>query len=218
MRKLLLFTIIFSFSFLAFSQNKSLVVKTENGLVEGTLEASGIRSFKGIPFAAPPVGDLRWKEPQPVKNWEGVRKADHFGPRAMQPPIFSDMVFRSNGMSEDCLYLNVWSPSNSNNGKLPVLVYFYGGGFIAGDGSEPRYDGESMAEKGIVVLTVNYRLGIFGLFSHPELTKESLHHASGNYGLLDQSAAIQWVKRNIVAFGGTLIRSLLQANLQDLFL
>ncbi len=179
-----------------------VVVKTANGIVEGTLEKSGIRSFKGIPFAAPPVGDLRWREPHPVQNWQGVRKANQFGPRAMQTPIFGDMNFRSNGISEDCLYLNVWSPSRKGKELLPVLVYFYGGGFVAGDGSEPRYDGESMAQKGIVALTVNYRLGVFGFLSHPELTKESPHKASGNYGLLDQAAALQWVQKNIAAFGG----------------
>ncbi|MEP7271030.1 MAG: carboxylesterase family protein [Acidobacteriota bacterium] len=184
----------------AFPQDR---VKTANGTIEGTTDkTSGIRTFKGIPFAEPPVGDLRWKPPQPVKNWTLVRKADTFGPRAMQRAIFSDMVFRSNGMSEDCLYLNVWTPAKSNKERLPVLVYFYGGGFLAGDGSESRYDGESMARKGIVALTVNYRLGVFGFFAHPELTKESHHHASGNYALLDQLAALQWVQRNITAFGG----------------
>ncbi|MBD0333243.1 MAG: carboxylesterase family protein, partial [Chitinophagaceae bacterium] len=182
--------------------NIYLQVKTRNGIVEGTLEKSGIRSFKGIPFAAPPVGELRWKKPQPVENWSGVRKADKFGPRAVQAPIFGDMNFRSNGMSENCLYLNVWTPPNSGKKLLPVLVYFYGGGFVAGDGSEPRYDGESMAKKGIVALTVNYRLGAFGFLAHPELTRESSHHASGNYGLLDQAAALQWVQQNISAFGG----------------
>ncbi|WP_093828489.1 carboxylesterase/lipase family protein [Spirosoma endophyticum] len=176
--------------------------KTVNGVVEGVTESSGIRAFKGIPFGQPPVNDLRWKEPQPVKNWQGVRKADKFGPRAMQRAVFGDMGFRSNGMSEDCLYLNVWTPAKSANEKLPVLVYFYGGGFIAGDGSEARYDGESMAQKGIVALTVNYRLGVFGFMAHPELTKESPHHASGNYGLMDQTAALRWVKQNIAAFGG----------------
>ncbi|QMW04125.1 carboxylesterase/lipase family protein [Spirosoma foliorum] len=176
--------------------------KTVNGVVEGVTEASGIRAFKGIPFAQPPVGDLRWKEPQPTKNWQGVRKADHFGPRAMQGAIFGDMGFRSDGMSEDCLYLNVWTPAKSASEKLPVLVYFYGGGFVAGDGSEGRYDGESMARKGIVTLTVNYRLGVFGFMSHPELTKESPHHASSNYGYLDQAAALRWVQQNIAAFGG----------------
>jgi para-nitrobenzyl esterase len=155
-------------------------VTIANGIVEGTTEANGVRAFKGIPFAEPPVGDLRWKPPQPVKNWDGVRQAAAFGPRCMQRRVFGDMVFRSNGMSEDCLYLNVWTPAAAGGGRLPVLVYFYGGGFIAGDGSEPRYDGESMARKGIVALTVNYRLTVFGFFAHPELTKESPQHASGN--------------------------------------
>ncbi|GAB3936808.1 carboxylesterase/lipase family protein [Larkinella terrae] len=176
--------------------------KTANGEVEGVLEPSGIRAFKGIPFAQPPVGELRWKEPQPVKNWQGVRKTDKFGPRAMQRAVFGDMGFRSDGMSEDCLYLNVWTPAKSAKEKLPVLVYFYGGGFIAGDGSEGRYDGESMAGKGMVALTVNYRLGVFGFLAHPELTKESPNHSSGNYAYLDMAAALRWVKQNISAFGG----------------
>jgi len=178
-------------------------VKIANGVLEGTSDkSSGVRSFKGVPFAEPPVGDLRWKPPQPVKNWQGARKADKFGPRCMQRAIFGDMNFRSNGMSEDCLYLNVWTPAKSSGAKLPVLVYFFGGGFMAGDGSEPRYDGESMARKGIVALTVNYRLGVFGFFAHPELTKESPNRASGNYALFDQRAALQWVRQNIAAFGG----------------
>ncbi len=176
-------------------------VMVANGTLEG-VNVSGIRIFKGIPYAAPPVGPLRWREPQQAANWSGVRKADHFGPRAMQLPLFSDMQFRSDGVSEDCLYLNVWTPSKTGNEHLPVLVYFYGGGFVAGDGSEYRYDGESMARRGIVAVTVNYRLGLFGFFAHPELTKESPHHASGNQGLLDQSAALQWVQKNIAAFGG----------------
>ena len=182
-------------------------VKTTHGIIEGVVEKSGVRSFKGIPYAQPPVGELRWKEPQEGADWPGVRVCNHFGPRAMQPPIYSDMVFRSAGMSEDCLYLNVWAPAGaslgSGSGKLlPVLVYFYGGGFVAGDGSELRYDGESMATKGIVALTVNYRLGIFGFFAHPELTAESPHHSSSNYALLDQAAALRWVRQNIAAFGG----------------
>jgi para-nitrobenzyl esterase len=186
-------------------------VRISNGVIEGIgAQKSGVRIFKGIPFAQPPTGALRWKEPQPVANWDGVRKAIQFGPRAMQAPIFGDMAFRSNGMSEDCLYLNVWTPAKSGNksgkesGKerLPVMVYFYGGGFVAGDGSEPRYDGESMAAKGIVTVTTNYRFGVFGFLAHPELTGESPHHASGNYGLLDQAAALRWVQQNIAAFGG----------------
>jgi para-nitrobenzyl esterase len=199
---LLVAVLVMSMSY-AQSQNPTSapVVKIANGTLQG-LDESGIRTFKGIPFAAPPVGNLRWREPQPVKNWQGVRKADKFGPRAMQRAVFGDMNFRSNGMSEDCLYLNVWTPAKSATDKLPVMVYFYGGGFIAGDGSEPRYDGESMARRGIVAVTVNYRLTIFGFFTHPELTKESPHHASGNYGLLDQSAALRWVQQNIAVFGG----------------
>ncbi|MFC0518270.1 carboxylesterase/lipase family protein [Mucilaginibacter angelicae] len=181
------------------SANKTTV---ENGALEGTRETSNVLSFKGIPFAQPPVGDLRWKEPQPAKNWEGTLKADHFGHNPMQKPIFGDMGFRSSGMNEDCLYLNVWTPAKSSKEKLPVLVYFYGGGLMAGDGSESRYDGESMAKKGIVALTVNYRLGVFGFFSHPELTKESPNHSSGNYGYLDQHLALLWVQKNIAAFGG----------------
>lgn len=176
-------------------------VKTKNGTLAGTYE-SGIEVFRGVPYAAPPVGKFRWREPQPMKNWSGVRQADKFGPKAMQLPVFGDMNFRSNGTSEDCLYLNVWTPAKTASAKLPVLVYFYGGGFIAGDGSEPRYDGEAMSRHGIVAVTVNYRLGVFGFFSYPGLTKESPHHASGNYGLLDQAAAIKWVKENIAQFGG----------------
>ncbi len=176
-------------------------IKTANGILEG-IEDCGIRSFKGVPFAAPPTGDLRWRKPQPVKNWTGVRQAKKFGPRAMQRPLFGDMSFRSDGISEDCLYLNVWTPARSAKEQLSVLVYFYGGGLMAGDGSELRYDGESMARKGIVTITVNYRLNIFGFMAHPELTKESPHHASGNYGLLDQAAALQWVRQNVAAFGG----------------
>ena len=177
--------------------------QTGQGRLEGTLNAAtGICSFKGVPFAAPPVGALRWQPPQPAAPWPGVRAAHRFGPRAMQQPLFGDMVFRSDGMSEDCLYLNVWTPAPSPGAKLPVLVYFFGGGFVGGDGSEGRYDGESMAGQGLVVVTVNYRLGVFGFLAHPELTRESPHHASGNYGLLDQHAALEWVRQNIAAFGG----------------
>jgi para-nitrobenzyl esterase len=180
----------------------SLQVKIANGLIEGIMDSGGIRIFKGIPFAQAPVGDLRWKEPQPPKNWSGVLKTDHFRSNPMQKPVFGDMKFRADSMSEDCLYLNVWTGAVSSKMKLPVLVYIYGGGFVAGDGSERRYDGECMARKGIVAVTVNYRLGIFGFLAHPELTKESSHFASGNYGLLDQYAALLWVKKNIGAFGG----------------
>lgn len=174
-----------------------------SGIIKGTINPeTGVRSFKGIPFAAPPVGELRWREPQPVPAWEGVRLAHSFGPRAMQLPVFGDMNFRSNGLSEDCLYLNVWAPAVEGDQKLPVLLYFYGGGNVAGDGSEPRYDGERLAQRGIITLTANYRLNVFGFFAHPELSKESPNGASGNYGYLDQAAALQWVRNNIAAFGG----------------
>ena len=183
------------------SKSASPVVTTANGAVKGMVEKTGVTIFKGIPFAAPPVGDGRWKEPQPVQNWKGILDGTQFGNNPMQYAVFGDMAFRSKGNSEDCLYLNVWTPSTAKK-RLPVLVYFYGGGFVAGDGSEGRYDGESMAAKGIVAVTVNYRLGVFGFMAHPELTKESPNHASGNYGLLDQSAALHWVQKNIAAFGG----------------
>jgi para-nitrobenzyl esterase len=178
-------------------------VRTQSGIVEGTTSAdSKIHVFKGIPFAAPPVGKLRWQPPQPVDSWTGIRKATAFGPRCMQGPIYKDMVFRDSGPSEDCLYLNVWTPAATANAQLPVMVWIFGGGFQAGAVSEPRQDGENLAHKGVVVVSMNYRLGVFGFFSHPELTKESPHHASGNYGLLDQAAALNWVHKNIAAFGG----------------
>src|SRR6185437_3745495 len=175
-----------------------------DGWVEGKTAlavAIPLEEFQGIPYAAPPVGALRWQPPQPVKPWSGVRQVRGFGPRCMQLPLFGDMVFRADGMSEDCLYLNVWKPAQVT-GKLPVLVYFYGGGFVAGDSSEKRYDGASLASKGIVTVTVNYRLGVFGFFALPALAEESPQHAAGNYGLLDQVAALRWVRANIASFGG----------------
>jgi para-nitrobenzyl esterase len=178
-------------------------VRTDSGIVEGiTSSTSKIRVFEGIPYAAPPVGNLRWQPPQPATPWTGVRKASGFGARCMQGHLFSDMVFRDSGPSEDCLYLNVWTPADSASAHFPVMVWIYGGGFQAGASSEPRQDGENLAKKGVIVVSLNYRLGLFGFFSHPELTKESPHHASGNYGLLDQAAALEWVHRNIAAFGG----------------
>lgn len=178
-------------------------VTIENGTIEGNYDThTGIQRYFGIPFAQPPIGDLRWKAPQPVNNWEGIKETKEFGPRPMQTMVFGDMKSRSNGVSEDCLYLNVWTPANRNTKDLPVLVYFFGGGNVAGDASEPRYDGESMVKEGIVVVTTNYRLNIFGFFAHPELSAEASYKASGNYGLLDQNAALKWVNKNIAAFGG----------------
>ncbi len=188
------------------SQNKNLVpvqTKIENGRIEGLRDTqTGLHMYFGIPFAMPPVGELRWKAPQPLHNWEGILETKKFRPRPVQGNVYGDMKFRSDSTSEDCLYLNVWTPAKKGAKGLPVLVYFYGGGFVAGDGSEPRYDGASMAKKGIVVLTVNYRLNIFGFFAHPQLSDESPYQASGNYGLLDQNFALKWVQRNIAAFGG----------------
>jgi para-nitrobenzyl esterase len=181
-------------------------VKIDTGVLSGMrVETPGVRVYRGIPFAAPPVGDLRWKAPQAAANWDGVRTGEEFGPRCMQAPIYSDMIFRDkkdNPVSEDCLYLNVWTPAKSTKENRAVMVWFYGGGFQAGSSSEPRYDGENFAKRGIIVVSVNYRLGIFGFFAHPELSKESGRGASGNYGLMDQIAGLQWVKRNIAAFGG----------------
>jgi para-nitrobenzyl esterase len=176
--------------------------KIANGIVEGVVSPDGkVRTFKGIPYAAPPVGSLRWKAPQPVKPWPGVMKTVDYPKRAMQGRIFDDMIFHDEGPSEDCLYLNLWMPEN-HQGKLPVMVWIHGGGFVAGSSSEPRQDAGNLSKKGVMVVSLNYRLGVFGFFAHPELTKESEHNSSGNYGLLDQVAALQWVHDNISVFGG----------------
>jgi para-nitrobenzyl esterase len=177
-------------------------VRIDSGVIQGKdAPEPGIRAFLGIPYAAPPVGDLRWREPRPVTPWTGVRQATEFGPRAMQGSIYSDMRFRDAGPSEDCLYLNVWAPAKPGWKKLPVMVWIFGGGFQAGGTSEPRQDGAHLATKGVVVVSMNYRLGVFGFFSHPGLSAES-GHGSGNYGIMDQTAALRWVQRNIAAFGG----------------
>jgi len=178
--------------------------RTSAGIIEGVVSADGnVRVFKGIPFAAPPVGPLRWREPQPVAPWTGVRQATEFGPRPMQAREYSDMVFRDAGPSEDCLYLNVWVPARpQTSGKLPVMVWIFGGGFKAGSASEPRQDGSALCQLGVIVVSLNYRLGVFGFLAHPELSAESAHHASGNYGLMDQVAALKWVHENIAGFGG----------------
>ncbi len=175
-------------------------VKVEGGRVEG-VEENGITVFRGIPFAAPPVGELRWRPPQPVKKWDGVLKADKFAPACPQPqrsiPGTADP-----GTSEDCLYLNVWTPARSSGEKLPVMVWIYGGGFALGSTSIPVYSGERLAEMGVVVVSVAYRVGPLGFMAHPGLTAESKNKVSGNYGLLDQIAGLKWVQKNIGAFGG----------------
>ena len=179
----------------------TLQVETKYGILEG-IEEDGVKKFLGVPFAQAPVGDLRWKAPQPLQAWEGVRPAKAFGNDPMQLNIFGDMQFRGAGRSEDCLYLNIWTTATTTADALPVLIYFNGGGLMAGSGSEPRYDGSSIAKEGVIGVTANYREGVFGYFSHPDLTAASDYKGSGNYGFLDQVAAIQWVKENIEAFGG----------------
>jgi para-nitrobenzyl esterase len=170
-------------------------VQLDSGLISGV---DGV--FRGIPYAAPPVGKLRWREPQPVAHWDGVRKADQFGAICMQPAPRG--ATSAPNMSEDCLFLNVWTAASSASDRRPVMVWIHPGGYQTGSGSTPGYDGEALAKKGVVLVTINYRLGVFGFFSHPELTKESEHHASGNYALMDQAAALGWVQKNIAAFGG----------------
>lgn len=179
-------------------------VQLPHGDIEGLhMRESGadLRVFRGIPYAAPPTGHYRWREPQPVARWAGVRQATQFAPRCMQHSP-DTTALRSAAMSEDCLYLNVWTPARNAQEKLPVLVYFHGGGFQAGDASKARYDGANFASRGIVTVTVNYRLGVFGFLAHPDAARESPSGSAGNYGLLDQHAALRWVRENIERFGG----------------
>ncbi|HXI28824.1 MAG TPA: carboxylesterase family protein [Vicinamibacterales bacterium] len=185
-----------------FTRAASDTVVVDGGQLRGTT-AGGVRVFKGIPFAAPPVGALRWKAPQPVAAWSDVRAADRFGAQCMQQPYPANSPYASapQPTSEDCLYLNVWTAASSA-GKRPVMVWFHGGGWTRGSGSTPTYDGTALAKKGVVVVTTNYRLGVFGFLAHAELTKESPNRASGNYAILDHLAALTWVQKNIAAFGG----------------
>jgi para-nitrobenzyl esterase len=184
-------------------------IRIESGFIRGSLNKSdGVTSFKGIPFAAPPLGPLRWKPPQPVQPWKGIRDCNAFGPSPMQMkpvPFFMigpEFVVPRQPLSEDCLYLNVWTAAKSPAEKRPVMVWIYGGGFITGGSAASGYSGEALSKKGIVFVSFNYRLGVFGFLAHPGLSGEDPHHASGNYALLDQIAALQWVKKNIRAFGG----------------
>lgn len=176
------------------------VVVISEGRLAGKTLKSGVTVFKGVPYASPPLGNLRWKAPEPMANWNGIRPAFDFGPRPMQKSNIM-YEFRSKKISEDCLYLNIWSSSLASSSLKPVYVFIHGGSFVRGDGSQPAYDGESMASEGIVYVSINYRLGVFGFMAHPELSKES-GHGSGNYGLLDQVAALKWIKKNIASFGG----------------
>ncbi len=183
-------------------------LRIESGLVQGSMNGTGdVVSFKGIPYASPPVGDLRWREPQPAAKWDGVRKADQFGASCPQPfstgaPPYTEEFAMRGEMSEDCLFLNVWAPAKPATDRLAVMVYLHGGSGTRGSGSIPVYDGESLARKGIIVVTVNFRLGILGGMGHPQLSKESPHKVCGNYGMLDMIAALKWVRANVAAFGG----------------
>jgi para-nitrobenzyl esterase len=183
-------------------------VSVDGGAITGTTGVdSSIRAYKGIPFAAPPVGELRWREPQPVKSWTGTYAADKFAPACIQNVPrsrlpWTEEFMHQGSISEDCLYLNVWTGAETTNEKRPIMVYLYGGGFSEGSNAVAVYNGEELAKKGVVLVGINYRVGPFGFLAHPELTAESAHHASGNYGLLDQVAALRWVKHNMRAFGG----------------
>jgi len=206
--RLLFFAGILAMGGTSFKTSEDLgVVKTDAGLVAGTVK-DDIHIFKGIPFAAPPIGNLRWKAPQPVQPWSGVKVCDKFSASPMQasPAPFSmwteEFLIPKEPISEDCLYLNVWTGAKSSREKRAVMVWIYGGGFQSGGSACPIYDGQAMAKKGIVFVSINYRVGVFGFFAHPELTKESGNHASGNYGIMDQVAALKWVQKNIAAFGG----------------
>ena len=183
-------------------------VRTDSGLVSGVPGSHpSVVAFKGIPFAAPPVDDLRWRSPKPPASWQGVKKADQFSDSCIQNIVrerkpWTYEFMPHNGVSENCLYLNVWTGATASTERLPVLVWLHGGGYTEGSTAVPIYDGENLAKSGIVVVTINYRLGVLGFLAHPDLTAESNRNASGNYGTLDQIAALEWVKKNIAVFGG----------------
>jgi para-nitrobenzyl esterase len=177
-------------------------VNTESGQLRGVAQA-GVESFKGVPFAAPPVGELRWRAPQPVQPWSGVRAADAYSSDCMQVPFPSDAAPLGTKPAEDCLYLNVWRPAGTKaEARLPVMFWIYGGGFVNGGSSPAVYDGSKFAAKGVVFVSANYRLGRFGFFAFPELTRQNADGMVGNYGFIDQIAALKWVQKNISAFGG----------------
>lgn len=197
---LLIFFTTLNKSFAQSSPSSFAYVTVNEGKLEGRIE-NDVFVFKGVPYAAPPLGPLRWKAPQRLAHWSGIRKATDFSARPVQKSGIL-YEFRSETMSEDCLYLNIWSTAKRDDKPHPVYVFIHGGSFIHGDGSQPAYDGESMAKKGIIFISINYRLGVFGFLAHPDLGKENQFGASGNYGLLDQVAALRWIKENISAFGG----------------
>jgi len=188
-----------------FAQN-SPQVKVKTGVLSGFTDANGVATYLGIPFAQSPVTELRWRPPQPPSDWTGVREAKKFGANCIQHHAtmgpFTKEFIAQGEFSEDCLFLNIWVDKNASSKAEPVMVFIHGGGFQAGSGSVEIFNGSELARKGVVVVTFNYRVGVLGFLVHPDLTKESPHHASGNYGLLDQIAALKWVKQNIHAFGG----------------
>ena len=209
--------LLFTASLLLFSCSKSKQAQllsidslsVEGGLISGKLDSSGqVKVFKGIPFAAPPLGEFRWKAPQPVIPWEGIKSCTENPAAPMQnPPIpffawSEEFLIPKAPISEDCLYLNVWTAADKKDEKRPVMVWIYGGGFSSGGNTVPLYDGEDLAKKGIVVVALNYRVGMLGFLAHPELSAENPEQTSGNYGLLDQIAGLEWVKKNIAEFGG----------------
>lgn len=202
LRNLILLAIGLAFALSEPALRTSDTVRVEGGLISGSV-IDGVRSYKGIPFAASPVGELRWKAPQPVAAWEGVRELDDFGPDCSQAPYPQSSIYYSapRKQSEDCLCLNVWTAAGTGE-KRPVMVWIHGGALTRGSGATRAYDGTALAKKGVVLVTINYRLGPLGYLAHPELTAESPHHSSGNYGALDQIAALKWVQKNIAAFGG----------------
>ena len=185
------------------AQSFPLNVKIDSGQLVGVASPDpAVTAYKGLPFAAPPVGDLRWKPPVAPKKWDGVFKADKYSPSCLQRGRQPSGESGGPVSSEDCLYLNVWSPAKSTSDKLPVMVWFFGGGFNGGNGSNPEFEAVGLAKKGVIVVSINYRLGLLGYLTSPELDAESPHHVSGNYGLLDMVESLKWVKRNITAFGG----------------
>lgn len=196
MKNIIILFAIFVLFFTDCSKSQQLsTVKVESGLVQGTSEEE-LTIFKGIPFAAPPVSDLRWRTPQPASKWDTVLQADKFAPGPIQA------WDSPSGKSEDCLYLNIWTPAKSANDRIPVLVWIYGGGFNGGSTAEPNYSGEHLAAKGVVLVSIAYRVGYLGFLAHPGLSAENENHVSGNYGLLDMIAGLQWVQKNISTFGG----------------
>jgi len=208
MRRVVILLFVLMVTSIGFVRAASDIVRVGGGQISGTA-VDGVRVFKGIPFAAAPLGELRWKAPQPVTPWSGVRAPDAFGAQCMQQPYPEGSPYASapQPTSEDCLYLNVWTPANggdpsTRSGSRPVMVWIHGGAWTRGSGSTPTYDGAALAKKGVVVVTTNYRLGVFGFLAHPDLTAESTQHASGNYAILDHVAALKWVRNNIAAFGG----------------